>query len=933
MLPFLTLGTLVATVLAGAFISTNSRSQPGNTAVSEKQNSSRIAVTKMLARADKAENSNNIPLTGTVTISPEVISGGGGSSSGGAFTLDDTLGETSAAERQSGGNFTFDGGFWNMPQDFSNPTSTDTPTGVPTASPTATPMQACIANMISWWPGEENALDIVSQNDGTLQQGATFAQGEVGRAFSFDGVDDDVLVGNPPSLNVTSATIEAWVNTNSFPNGTITNVVAKWGFDATVDSYLLGLINNGGVIQVFGAIGDGVTGDPGVSGGSVSTNTWIHIAMTYDAVSGANRLYLNGVQVASRTRNGGIFQTATNVYIGREDSAQGRFFNGLIDEPSIYSRALSGAEIQAIYNAGAAGKCNVIPTATPTNTPTATSTPTPPTCAAPAPNMVSWWRSENNALDMIGGNNGTLQNGAGFAVGEVGQAFNLDGIDDYVAVPYAANLDFGPMTPLSVDFWALQTSAASTQHMIGERLGCFPGNLTWQVSEDATGGLTFGTVGNFVTTGSSLQLNTWTHVAGTFDGATLRIYVNGTLAGTLTGTLGPNINAPLSIGTAGTCQSFGGKIDEVEIFNRALSQIEIQSIYNAANAGTCSAPTPTATPTVTPTGTPGGSAISGTITYGNAVGNPPPPRLVRNVTVQSTSGSPMVGPVITGTPGTYTLTGFGATSYTIKPTKPGGANTAITSADAARVAQGVSGSVPFVSQNQRFAADTTGNGGPNPVSSQDAAFIARFAAGLTGFGRTGTWFFFVTGAPSPMPTAPATYNDSRTYAAGFTGNMTGQDYVALLVGEVTGNYNPANNARPAIGPESTTVVALPQITVDAGKEVVVPIRVDGAVDKNITSYEFDLRYDPSVIQPLADPVDVVKTASRGLSFATNPYQPGLLRVVMYGAYPIDSDGILLNLRFTAIGDAGTASPLTFERIMFNEGDPRGMVTNGRIELF
>ena len=112
-----------------------------------------------------------------------------------------------------------------------------------------------------------------------------------------------------------------------------------------------------------------------------------------------------------------------------------------------------------------------------------------------------------------------------------------------------------------------------------------------------------------------------------------------------------------------------------------------------------STPTSTATSTLTPTATatPGGASISGTITYGNPIGNPPPPRFVRNVTVQSTVGSPMVGPVITGTPGTYSLTGFGATSYTIKPSKPGGANTAITSADAARVAQGVAGSVPFVS--------------------------------------------------------------------------------------------------------------------------------------------------------------------------------------------------------------------------------------------
>src|SRR5262245_38354527 len=65
--------------------------------------------------------------------------------------------------------------------------------------------------------------------------------------------------------------------------------------------------------------------------------------------------------------------------------------------------------------------------------------------------------------------------------------------------------------------------------------------------------------------------------------------------------------------------------------------------------------------------------ISGTITYGNSIGNPVPSRFVRNVSLSSTAGSPPVGPVITGTPGTYTLTGFGSGSYTIRPTKTGGA--------------------------------------------------------------------------------------------------------------------------------------------------------------------------------------------------------------------------------------------------------------------
>src|SRR5436190_10629747 len=191
------------------------------------------------------------------------------------------------------------------------------------------------------------------------------------------------------------------------------------------------------------------------------------------------------------------------------------------------------------------------------------------------------------------------------------------------------------------------------------------------------------------------------------------------------------------------------------------------------------------------------ASVSGTITYGNAIGSPAPPRFVRNVSLSSTSGMPPVGPVLTGTPGTYTLTGFGAGAYTIRPTKPGGPNGAITSNDAARVAQGASGAIPFVSQNQRFASDVNASG---TVTSNDAANIARFAAGLPANAGTivGQWRFFVTGAPSPLPTPPQTYNDSRIYPMGVTSSVAGEDYIALLIGEASGNYNPSNHPRGTV---------------------------------------------------------------------------------------------------------------------------------------
>ncbi len=76
--------------------------------------------------------------------------------------------------------------------------------------------------------------------------------------------------------------------------------------------------------------------------------------------------------------------------------------------------------------------------------------------AAPA-GLVSWYRGEGNANDSADGNNGTLQNGATFASGEVGQAFSFDGVDDYVSIPDAPDLHFG--NQVTVDGWFNPTAA------------------------------------------------------------------------------------------------------------------------------------------------------------------------------------------------------------------------------------------------------------------------------------------------------------------------------------------------------------------------------------------------------------------------------------------------------------------------------------------
>src|SRR5437763_2041350 len=110
-------------------------------------------------------------------------------------------------------------------------------------------------------------------------------------------------------------------------------------------------------------------------------------------------------------------------------------------------------------------------------------------------------------------------NGATFATGEVGQAFSLDGNDDFVQVPDSSTLDFAPNAPLTVELWAYRTAANHVMHLLGKRIdGTGDFNYQLAFNSDSGEGLTFlGAPGDGVITGiDPIPLNTWTHIAGTF---------------------------------------------------------------------------------------------------------------------------------------------------------------------------------------------------------------------------------------------------------------------------------------------------------------------------------------------------------------------------------------------------------------------------------
>jgi len=214
--------------------------------------------------------------------------------------------------------------------------------------------------IVSWWRGELNALDNVGANHGSLVGGTSFAAAQVNQGFLLDGIDDSVLVPASPSLNVgldAGFTVEAWIRPTSV-NGR--HPIVEWNPGNAFQTHFWVFNRPNGPGTLFANIVDSGGGWHTFqsAAGIVVPNTFQHAALTYTKATGVGTLLLNGLPVAQQ--NLGVFtpRTTANLRIGRRlpPEADAGAFAGIIDETSVYRRALSQAELAAIYRAGAAGK-------------------------------------------------------------------------------------------------------------------------------------------------------------------------------------------------------------------------------------------------------------------------------------------------------------------------------------------------------------------------------------------------------------------------------------------------------------------------------------------------------------------------------------------------------------------------------------------------
>ncbi len=226
------------------------------------------------------------------------------------------------------------------------------------------------SGQVGWWSGDGNANDIAGSNNGILQDNAGFAVGKVGQAFSFDGTDDRIEIPNNAALSPATISLEAWVKPTTINIGSrvISKDISSVSCASPFIVYSLETRGEfGGRATFFYTTTDNVLHVlQGTT--SIPLNVFSHISGTYDGTTA--KIYVNGVLENSQAVSGTMLSSTTPTIIGNADSAcrvvggNSAGFNGIIDESSIYNRALSDAEIVSIFNAGIAGKLkqNTTPT-------------------------------------------------------------------------------------------------------------------------------------------------------------------------------------------------------------------------------------------------------------------------------------------------------------------------------------------------------------------------------------------------------------------------------------------------------------------------------------------------------------------------------------------------------------------------------------------
>jgi uncharacterized protein (TIGR02145 family) len=474
--------------------------------------------------------------------------------------------------------------------------------------------------LVGWWPFNGNANDESGNGNNGTVNGATLTTdrfGAANNAYSFDGVNDyiDYASGSSTSLNVIGDfTVSFWAKTSN--TGSTARTIISFGDQINSNSggIIIG-INDGFPLGPYGRMCYATQGIWSQSTLAINDNVWHFIVISLQG--SVMKLYIDNTlnnqtlnQLPTLSWNGGR-------RIGAGNYGMLAFYKDLLDDIAIYNRALTQQEITNLYTSSVPPSITTTASLTLINcgesaTLIASSTSAAQPCikadlpATLQTGLVGYWPFCGNANDASGNNNNGTVNGATLTTdrfGNANSAYSFDGLSNYISVNNTSNLN---PTSISISGW-VNNSASPTNNQEGskalitkwfQQINCGNNgdNYTLQISRNNNTNvfIAASVYNNLFSSaiGSSndiIGLFNWHHFTFIHDALIgEKLFVDGVLvsSNSVTGNLCSTTNklyfgCDNDLGTL--WRFFSGKLDDIAIYNRALTATEIQQLYSLGN--------------------------------------------------------------------------------------------------------------------------------------------------------------------------------------------------------------------------------------------------------------------------------------------------------------------------------------------------------------
>ncbi len=505
------------------------------------------------------------------TMPKDVLSNGGDKSSSSGYQMVATVGQYATQKVAANGSTLYSG--------FYSPR---------TRSSKST--KACggiTEGLVACYPFDGNANDASGNgNDGTEHGGFSYVTGKIGQAAQFDGINDYVEVPSGNNLNPAQITVSAWIKISDVSQVT-----------APHNHHIVFYMTRQYELAVFGSSYPNNQWSDGIQPNELSfalnphwywystdyfpqKHQFEHVTLTFDEKM-VGTLYINGEYVHETQYSNPMSPNPNCLMIGARTCPPSKaqaFFNGLIDDLRIYNRVLSKSEIKQLYN---------------------------PTCGGVTEGLVACYPFDGNANDYSGnGNHGILQSGVSFVEGKIREAASFDGGNNaYIRIPHTDTQKFDDQ--FSMAGWVLSNGKG----------GVIFNKYTWAAA--GGGGKGFGVSGSdelsLASSGSAVsgyarfntsyggEENNWPvsqispgqfhYFTVTYNNSQIKLYINAELkseknipfAKTLDNSYDMLIGAFFTNNGKRIYPGsfFNGLLDELRVYNRALSESEIKQLYNS----------------------------------------------------------------------------------------------------------------------------------------------------------------------------------------------------------------------------------------------------------------------------------------------------------------------------------------------------------------